>query len=85
MLPLDDLRALARHSRRTLRVGLAAWAVVLLAFPLVAAAWTLRPALLVPATYAATAAAGAGLVAFMHAAGRERGAFRRAFREAKRR
>jgi len=83
--PPVDLRALSRHSRRTLRVGFVAFGLVLLAFPALGLVWAVAPRLLAPAAYVATAAAGLALVAFMHAAGRERGAFRRAFREAKHR
>ena len=68
---LDEIRELSRRSLRTYRVTLAAMLGML-----VLVAWTTRSPL-------ATLAGGALLVATAYASGRERGAYRRILRRAR--
>jgi hypothetical protein len=78
------LRELARYSRRVHARGFAALAATAALVPALAVVGSWRPAWSTAAAYAATFTAGTLLVLFMHAAGQERGAFRRAFRQLKR-
>lgn len=79
----DELRDLARASRRTLTTGFISFVGALLLFPALALVLTLRPDWFERAAYAATVLAGLLLMLFMRVAGQERGAFRKVFRRMK--
>ena len=80
---LDELRDLSRRSRKEQRRGLVALAGSAMLFPALGLAWVLAPDRLAEAAYAAAALAGFLLVAYAHAAGQTRGAFRKVFRRIK--
>jgi len=74
---LAELRDLSRRSRRAQRRGLLGLLAVLLAVP---AQLFLAPVLAAWAPLVVTSVGGIAFVAYAHAAGEERGAFRRVFR-----
>lgn len=77
---VDDVRTLARHSRRTAAWGVLAVVGTLLLFPLVALVLAAAPSWHAAATYAATATGGLLFLRFAFVAGAERGAYRALFR-----
>ena len=76
---IEELRDLARHSRRTAAWGVLALTGALLLFPIVTLAYELWPASRAWFTFGAFATGGALLVRFAFVAGQERGAFRKVF------
>lgn len=82
---LEELRDLSRRSRRTLAWGALSVALALLLLPLVFLVADAAPSLAPWAAGGAVVLAGVPCLKFAHVAGQERGAFRRLFREAKRR
>lgn len=76
---VDDLRSLAKRSRRTHKWGVVALTGALALVPLEMA---LRP-LLPWSAFASLGAGGLLLLRFAYVAGEERGAYRRLFREIK--
>jgi hypothetical protein len=82
---LDELRDLSRRSRRTLAWGALSVATTLLLLPLTFFVADAFPAFASWAAGGAVVAAGLLFLKFAHAAGQERGAFRKLFRDAKRR
>lgn len=81
---LDELRDLSRRSRRTLAWGLLAVGGTLLTLPFAFLLADLLPAYASWSAISAVLLGGALLLKFAHAAGQERGAFRKLFRQAQR-
>lgn len=70
---IEELRELSRRSRQTQGVGFLALAAGLVGVVLASMSWDAL-------AYAGLGVAGLAFVAYAHAAGKERGAFRRVFR-----
>lgn len=80
---LQELRDLSRRSRRTLAWGALSVATSLVMLPAVFALADAAPALAPWAAAVAVVLGGVLFLKFAHAAGQERGEFRRIFRQAK--
>lgn len=76
---LEDLRELARRSRRAQAWGFLALAGTLALLPLTALVLVAAPGWHMFSIYGAAVAGGALMLVFAYAAGQERGAFRRVF------
>ena len=81
---LEELRDLSRRSRRTLAWGALAVTASLVMLPTVFTLADLAPGLAAWAATGAVLLGGLLFLKFAHAAGQERGEFRRLFRQAKR-
>lgn len=77
---LEELRELARRSRRSHGWGVLTLALAMAAAAAVGVLHSLAPGWMWPATYAGLVANGAAFLRFAYVAGEERGAFRRVFR-----